>query len=479
MSGKLDLETKHQALVRLEPYYKRNLDLYNGGAAVEQGGYLIRHPFETKAMFETRQKRVAFRNFAAPIVDVFASAVWGVRPERKLPAKLDPLTEDVDRLGASADNFFFQVTQEAAAAGAVAILVDSTRAPKDALIETEADAQRAGIRPYFVCVPALNVLDWAFGADGKLEWVVIREEVEVDPEPFTTRRVKRQYRLWRRDAWELWEKASESDAPTKTDTGRNPLGEVPLVMARFVPGDSPMTGISALDDVATLILRVYRRDSERDESLFNSAIPLFVARGVPEEDLAGFVKSNTNGIRLSSPESSVEYVEPAGTSFAAIREAIEDDERSIQEIALRQIRPDSSQVESAEAKRLDGRQLDSQLQRFARSMAEIERRCWELAAAWAGVKDAAVEVAYRDDFDEQQITGDLLRSFSEMRRNGDISRETLWQMLAKLRALPSEFDATEEAARLEQEARQAAGPVGGIHELLRNSLAPTPPADGQ
>ena len=72
-----------------ESYQRRELalDLYEGGRRVEENpAYLIRHPYETQKQYDIRFQRATYRNFAAPIVDVFASFINEGRPQRVLPA---------------------------------------------------------------------------------------------------------------------------------------------------------------------------------------------------------------------------------------------------------------------------------------------------------------------------------------------------------------------------------------------------------
>ena len=56
-------------------------DLYNGGDCIEKKHqYLPRHPFETDSQYQIRLNRTVYRNYAAPVVDAFVSAVWRKTP---------------------------------------------------------------------------------------------------------------------------------------------------------------------------------------------------------------------------------------------------------------------------------------------------------------------------------------------------------------------------------------------------------------
>ena len=132
---------------------------------------------------------------------------------------------------------------------------------------------------------------------------------------------------------------------------------MPLVPFLFEP-TSPMTGLPATDDVLSLILRIYRRDSELDKMLFDRAVPLLNVGGVSQEHW-DLMSTEPGGI-------TAQYVEPSGTAFQAQAEALARDEASVREISLRMVRPQSAVGESAESKAIDKTQLDTQLASFAR-----------------------------------------------------------------------------------------------------------------
>ena len=127
---------------------------------------------------------------------------------------------------------------------------------------------------------------------------------------------------------------------------------MPLVPFLFEP-TSPMTGLPATDDVLSLILRIYRRDSELDKMLFDRAVPLLNVGGVSQEHWDTFVVASSNALMSTEPGGiTAQYVEPVRPR--------------VQEISLRMVRPQSAVGESAESKAIDKTQLDTQLASFAR-----------------------------------------------------------------------------------------------------------------
>ena len=152
--------------------------------------------------------------------------------------------------------------------------------------------------------------------------------------------------------------------------GRLPSGIRVLLYVCCVLAASVLLAVFAwrcADDVLSLILRIYRRDSELDKMLFDRAVPLLNVGGVSQEHWDTFVVASSNALMSTEPGGiTAQYVEPSGTAFQAQAEALARDEASVREIALRMVRPQSAVGESAESKAIDKTQLDTQLASFAR-----------------------------------------------------------------------------------------------------------------
>lgn len=436
-------------------------DFCTGGDAVEKKPkYLPRHPFESEPQYKIRLALSTYKNHAKPIVSVFTSSVWRKKPVRDhFPETLKPFLDNVDQFKTSADMFFTTVDQRAAETGLCFILVDSTKAPEDAgEIKTQADANKYGIRPFFVHVPALSVVAWGFDAAG-LAFSVIKHEHETATDPFIEPKKTRTYNVWYRDKWELYEEKDKDDL-VMTSQGTHPCKAVPLVPCYFRKKDE-MVGTSAISEVLSLLSRAYNLENAFDKSLFDTAFPQQAFYGFETDSITNYIKSSSNGIVSPDSNAKSEFVEPSGRAFEAMDKKIKNDELSIREIALRMVRPDSKVGESAESKKLDNQQLNSQLSVFSNNCQDAETRCWELAMAWMNTT-GEVGIKYNDDFDIDLVTGDLIRAFSEMRRNKDISRATLWKMMQKAEIpLPEDFDADTEAELIAEEARSS-GTMGEL-----------------
>lgn len=387
---------------------RRALDLYEGGERVEGNfAYLTRHPYESDKQYEIRVSRAAYRNFAAPVVDVFAAFINEGRPRRNIPAALRPVEADADRYGLSADAFFADVTRLAAAGGARFVIADMERKGAETVAEDRLNGRRPV--PYFTSVDPDDVWDWGLDERG-LAWAVVHGVDLLRPAPFVAPERSETLTVWTREGWTRYRRPlrgteSAAFAPDEGGEGKHGLGAVPLVPFLFEP-DSPMTGLPATDDVLSLILRIYRRDSELDKMLFDRAVPLLNVGGVSEEHWDTFVVASSNALMSTEPGGiSAQYVEPSGAAFQAQAEALARDEAGVREIALRMVRPQSAVGESAEAKRLDKTQLDTQLAAFARRCGGAEALCWRFAARWLGIGEEGIEAPYNESYDAGGAAG--------------------------------------------------------------------------
>jgi hypothetical protein len=469
MAEKLQI-IKHPDFVEQEPKYKLWEDLCEGGDRVENNEvYLPQHAYESNPQYAIRKRLATYKNHARPIVAVFTSSAWRKPPKRELPDELEQYRSNVDMRGSSAGSFFRETSEYSASVGVSFLAVDTTKPPGGESPSNLDQYQKFGMRPYMVRLSARKVPAWGFDADG-LAFVVVDESQSKDVDPFTKQEKVQNYKIWYRDTWELWQENDKKEL-FKIDDGSHPCGEVPIRPLYFRK-KKDMVGESCIKDVASLLLRAYMLENALDKSLFDTAFPQQYFFGFQPDEITGYIKSSANGLVSGQPDAKTGLVEPSGQSYAALDSKVKRDEVSIGEIALRMIRPDSKVGQSAEAKKLDRQQLDSQLSVFSQNCEDTERWAWKMMLKWlkADQKVDDIVVEYNRDFDVTDISGDLLRAFGEMRRNGDLSRKTYFGVLDKAEVpLPEDFDIEEEEARINAES----GGFGGASNLGRSILTGT------
>lgn len=474
--------------------YQQYFDFYYGSDAVEgKKEYLPQHPFESDAQYKLRLQLSTYKNLAKPIVSVFSSSVWRRQPIRKILPAFEPYLEDVDGLGFGVDTFFHNMTTNIAANGVCFVLVDSTKVDKtqieiDTTRLTKRETDALNIRPVFIPISPLDVIAWGHDDNGILLYAVIRENTIKTVSPFEKYERIERYKIWYADRWELYEMGSNQDSGfQKIEEGSHPCGQVPII-AGYFKKRYEMVGLSCFDDILSLLKRAYIMENTLDKSLFDTAFPQQGFFGFDVEDVKNYIRSSSNGLVSADPSAHSEYIEPSGRSFSALESKIASDERNIREIALRMVRQDSKVGESAEAKKLDKAQLDSQLTVFSRNCENFEKNCWRMFGRWLGLNENElsgtagndnINITYNRDFDVEKISQDIVRLFYDMRRAGDLSRETFWEILKNGELpLPDDFDAVEEAAKIENDSR-ANALTGSTFGMIGKSLLNTQTANNQ
>lgn len=456
--------------------YQEYHDFFKGGDNVEMAEslvttqtstkftnrYLPQHEYESDKQYLIRCELATYKNLAKPIVSVFSSSVWRRDPQRPdLPKRLEEFIDNVDTIGCSVNSFFQAESEKIAAMGVHFCLIDSTKKPEGIITKQDEKAMGVNIRPKFVSVSPLDLLAWGHDDNGVLQWAAIKEKKIQESGPFDAYQEIEQYKIWYVDRWELWQTYTDEDKNTsmgKIEEGSHPCGMVPIV-AGYFRKKYEMVGESCFSEVLSLIKRAYILENTLDKSLFDTAFPQQQFCGFDPEEIKDYIKSSSNGLVARDPGANSSFVEPSGRAFQALTDKILSDEKAIREIALRMVRPDSKQVESADSKKLDKQQLDSQLMCFSRNCQDFEKRCWVVFGKWLQMSDVELEkitIKYNDDFDIEKISSDLLSAFADMRKTRDLSQETYWSILKSGEVpLPEDFDPVEEKARIENDLRSA------------------------
>jgi len=455
-SNSIDLDQEHPEFTKRKGSYHKCCQYVRGGDSIEnKPQYLKQHPYESKKQYEIRLWLSKYRNHARPIVNVFHSAVWENQPDRsKLDSIFNNYLEDVDRQGASVDEFFSDVSRNAATAGIHFVLVDHTELPDINTPKTKKEADRYNLRPFFRHIKAEQFIDWGFEKDEMsgaemLSYAVIREEVEVSSIPFRGREMQTQYTLWTKNKWEVW--VHEEKKARMILSGNHGCGVVPIIPCAF-ESEKPMTGMSSVYDIVGLCEKIYRNGSSLSKSLYDTAYPLQLFIGFTNEQLKNFIGASSSGL-IGEIGSDSKYIEPTGRSFEELRKEIQSDENAIKEIALRMIRPESKVAESAESKRLDQEQLNSKLIEFASNVEECESKCWKVFGVWLGFDDPAVEIEYAKSFDNDAISVELISLFRDLSIDGILPNDDVIDLLIRSGFLPDNYDRVEAKQKLKDDLR--------------------------
>lgn len=241
--------------------------LYDGTLAMQRAGqeYLPKEPKEKDADYNARLKRSVLYNVFKQTVETMAGKVFTdqiVFSSDTTPA-VKELETDIDMRGTALHPFTKYAFVDGLIHGKTHIFVDM---PPVQPGRTLADQRAQKIRPYWVHVPATNVIGWKTEMIGGLETLVqvryLEYSTESDPQnEFATIDVVR-CRVLERDRWRVFRLSDDGGAYVEESSGPNTLGEIPFVTLNLqraydLISDPP------LEDLANLNLQHWQSSSDQ------------------------------------------------------------------------------------------------------------------------------------------------------------------------------------------------------------------------
>jgi hypothetical protein len=406
----LSEETRTESLESVHSDYAQNvehwtlmIDAFEGTGGFADGSYLWPYRAEMSEDFLKRQKMARYHNYVETIIDLYCQQIFSQEPKRQTTNEdLTKWWEDVDGAGTSMTDYMRQSISLGLAAGHVGILMDSTT--DEAAGPAKAD-QKA--RPFLARYLATSITDWRMSAAEitgiKLEEAVHAESiVDEAPEGDDARR----YLLWDQEGW-----ARFSPNGDLLDGGLPGLGVVPFEVVRPKPSIlRPFMGRSLFSN-PNLIRALFNRMSEEDEVLRNQAFSLLTVCVGENGDVEAAKKqigTEVGTSRALVSQGKADYISPDMAVPEQIRMNIVQIIREIYRVAHMRFERDSLQTESAEAIRLQFKELNEMLQGIASELQRVEQRlafyyfCWsmpgDVKAAKAAYEAAKVTIEYPDEF---------------------------------------------------------------------------------
>ena len=449
-----------------EPHWLLIEDLLQGtyGMRRKHRRYLPQEPRELDESYDNRLARSVCPPYYIRLERMLAGML--TRKPVRLDNTADIIREqlfDVDLQGADLNCWTYEAARKMVRYGHVGTLVD---------------APAAGGRPYWVTYTPRQILGWrAEQKEGRQVLTQLRllESVNVPDGEYGEKTVE-QVRVLTPGEYRIHQRQDNGEFKV-TDEGRTSLSEIPFSVA-YAQRHGFMESRPPLEDIAELNLKTYQVQSDLDNQLHISAVPLLAFYAFPssaEEVSAG------PGEAIAFPaEGRAEYIEPSGRSFDAQFRRLEQLAMQINELGLSAVLGQKLSAETAEAKRIDRSQGDSTMMVIAQNMQDMIDNCLQWHAQFLGNATAAGSAYVNRDFLGARLEPQDINSLRELYVAGVISQETLLTELAEGDVLGDNFDVDEELqatsnAGLDlQPAGLADRLVSGLDGL--NGTTETPPA---
>jgi len=421
----------NSAWLNQEPHWVLIEDLIGGTYELRR-----RHrrylPQEPRELDESYDNRLA-RSVCPPYYQRLERMLAGMLTRK--PVRLNDVSDivreqlfDVDLMGNDLNVWTYETARKMVRYGHIGVLVDAPAAGEQG-------------RPYWASYTPREILGWRTEMrDGaqQLSQLRLLEKVIVPDGDYGEKEVE-QVRVLTPGAFEIHRMGKNGQLEIH-DSGTTTLDHIPFAVA-YSNRVNFMESRPPLEDIAELNLKAYQIQSDLDNQLHISAVPMLAFFGFPssaEEVSAG------PGEAIAFPaEGRAEYIEPDGKSFEAQFKRLEQIAYQINELGLSAVLGQKLSAETAEAKRIDRSQGDSTMMVIAQNMQDLIDNCLAYHASYLNIVDVGSSYVNRD-FLGARLDPQEIQSLLQLYTAGTITQKTLLDQLYQGEVLGDEFDVEEE-----------------------------------
>ena len=297
-------------------------------------------------------------------------------------------------------------------------------------------------RPYWVRYSPRQILGFRHEIiDGqqKLTQLRLSETVTLPDGEYGEKQVQ-QVRVLTPGEFKLFQKDEKKGKMEVVDEGTTSLQDIPFSVA-YANRVNFMESRPPLEDIANLNLKAYQVQSDLDNQLHISAVPMLAFYGFPqsaEEVSAG------PGEAISFPsEGRAEYISPPSDAFDAQFRRLDQLASQINELGLSAVLGQKLSAETAESKRIDRSQGDSTMMVIAQNMQDLIDNCLTHHAHYLNIEEYGSSFVNRD-FLGTRLEPQEIQALLQLYTAGTITQRTLLDQLYENEVLGDEFDIEEE-----------------------------------
>ena len=433
-----------------EPHWILIEDLIGGSYELRRRHrrYLPQEPRELDEAYDNRLARSVCPPYYIRLERMLAGMLT------RKPVRLNDVSDvvreqlfDVDLQGNDLNVWCYEACRKMVRYGHIGVLVDAPAAGSQG-------------RPYWVTYTPREILGWRTelidGAQKLTQLRLLEKVIEADGE-YGEKEVE-QVRVLTPGAFEIHRHDAKGQFVVH-DSGTTTMDHIPFAIA-YSNRVNFMESRPPLEDIANLNLKAYQVQSDLDNQLHISAVPMLAFYGFPqsaEEVSAG------PGEAISFPsDGRAEYIAPPSNAFDSQFRRLDQLASQINELGLSAVLGQKLSAETAESKRIDRSQGDSTMMVIAQNMQDLIDNCLAHHAHYLNIAEVGSSFVNRD-FLGARLEPQEIQALLQLYTAGTISQKTLLDQLYEGEVLGDEFDVEEEL-----ESTQA----GGYIEMA----APEPPA---
>ena len=397
----------------------------------------------TREGTETYVARIirAYRfNHTREVVDLVNKYLFKEKPLRSedVPQTLKRFRKNATLSGLTLDEFERQVGRDSSIFGRCYVVVDNNFEQEGGAPLSLADEKEMDGQLYAYIVHPDDFLDCGYDKGGQFSWVLLRENVRDDSDPFnSTGDIVPHYRLWTRSFWALFS-ADQKGRTTLVSAQAHDLGVVPVLKADHVESDNKYVVPALIEDIAYLDRAVANYLSNLDQIINDQTFSQLtmpaqgVLQGAPQASdhdpsdpdvevrRRHLVKLGTSQILLYDGEhgGKPEYISPdprqAGVIVDMIHKIINEIYHTVGLSGERTKSDNSLGIDNSSgvAKAFDFERVSALLSAKSAAMQSLSNRLEALVRIYAGEEITIADhgddtVLYPASFDVRNLTQDL------------------------------------------------------------------------
>ena len=361
---------------------------------------------------------------------------------------------DIDGRGNNLTTFAREAFTLALANGMHAILVDY---PDIGMSTTIAQEREIGARPYWINIPAPNILALYTDMVGGREIIThvrIKESIIVRDE--WNERIVERVRIFEPGHWELWERDLLSIWARVGEGVLNRGGKTEVPLALFFPGTREGTQKvkPPLIDLANMQIELYQALSRQEEILTFAGSPMLAANGM-SPPIDGSVIDVGPRTVLFAPTMGTdtrpkwEFVQPDASNIAEIRNHVVSIQNDMRRIGMQPLTEQTGNP-TATGQSISSARAHIAIKAWALMMNDVIEQAFVYTCEWLGLP-TEIETEISTDFSVMPYSQHPLQSLAAARGTRDLSRYTYLDGLKRFDVLPADFDYEAEQKRIKDE----------------------------
>ena len=446
--------------------WKKCRDVIEGEDTIKAAGsvYLPMLEEQLAEDYDAYRKRAVFFGATDRTVKGLVGAALRKEPKTTVPPSFEDLLKTIGPNDESIVEVSRRVLEETIGMGRVGVLVDAPT------------GNQSGI-PYLSIYTAESVINWKSnrkkGYD-ELEWVVIREDADVDTDDPFEPKCEIRYRLlylendtYKVRILQIKENLMTSGMVrvpviledfTPRSRGGRTFDQIPFVFINATSGIGTTCDKSPVLDLVNINLSHYRTSADLEHGRHFTALPTAWVSGFDPKETKLKIGSSTAWV--SQNESAhAGFLEFTGAGLRHLADALSEKKNEMAILGARLLEEQKASAEAAETLKLRHSGERSALTTICRSVSQGLTQALKWAVIWAGYDEAEVAHHLNEDFGTSGVTPAVLATMLSAFQSGSYSYDSWFWFLKTSDLLPEDRTQDDELTFL-----QKGSPMGSMNQ---------------